>query len=87
MGQMPEIVTLGEKKNPIVSILNELNHFPEKLKFRSDKEVKRQDVLDEKIKWYKLKWNYQGFTEKCSQEVWLERRSREPLKVVESSWA
>lgn len=55
MGQMPEIVTLGEKKNPIVSILNELNHFPEKLKFRSDKEVKRQDVLDEKIKWYKLK--------------------------------
>ena len=52
---MPEIVTLGEKKNPIASILNQLNHFAEKQKFRSEKEVKRQDVLDEKIKWYKLK--------------------------------
>ena len=52
MGQMLEIVK--GKKNSIFSILTQ---FITQLrnKFRNEDDVKMKGVLDEKIKWYKLK--------------------------------
>lgn len=52
MGQMLEIVK-GEKSH--FQYPKSVYQLAEKHKFRNEKDVKRKGVLDEKIKWYKLK--------------------------------